>query len=284
MHVPLSPIRCLYRGVDLYGKKVGVVCGADRFTYGEFGERCERLAAGLLSEGVDPGDRVGYLSLNTHQLLEGYFGAPLAGAIVMPLNVRLTPSELTGILNHAEPRVLIYEPDFAPLVQHCAARAQACIELGRNREAYEELLWRGRIARPDSWLYDEAAIAELFYTSGSTGTPKGVMLSHRTLYMHAWRWPASSRDDNGVELHTIPLFHANGWGRAQTSTMMGIKQVMVRRFEPAAVFRLIQEERATEMSLVPTMANALLNAPGSSEVRPFEHAQIISGGAASSPD
>jgi len=113
MHVPLSPIRCLYRGVDLYGKKLGVVCGAARFTYAEFGERCERLAAGLLSEAVVPGDRVGYLIFNTHQLLEGYFGVLLAGAIVMPLNVRLTPSELTVILNHAAPRVLIYEPDFA---------------------------------------------------------------------------------------------------------------------------------------------------------------------------
>ena len=69
MHVPLSPIRCLYRGVDLYGKKLGVVCGAARFTYAEFGERCERLASALLSEAVVPGDRIAYLSFNTQQLL-----------------------------------------------------------------------------------------------------------------------------------------------------------------------------------------------------------------------
>ena len=93
-----------------------MVSGDRRFTYAQFGERCERLAAGLLSEGVQPGDRVAYLSFNNHQLLEGYFGVPLARAIVMPLNVRLTPPELAAILNHAEPRVLIYEPDFAPLV------------------------------------------------------------------------------------------------------------------------------------------------------------------------
>src|ERR1700690_15937 len=112
MHVPLTPIRCLYRAVDLYSSKIGVVSGPSRFTYGQFGERCERLAAGLLSLGIQPGDRVAYLSFNNHQLLEGYFGAPLAGAIVMPLNVRLTPFELAGILQHAEPRVLIYETDF----------------------------------------------------------------------------------------------------------------------------------------------------------------------------
>ena len=90
MHLPLTPIRCLYRGVDLYGKKVGVVSGERRFTYAQFGERCEQLAAGLLSLGVKAGDRVAYLSFNTNKLLEGYYGPALIGAIVMPLNVRLT--------------------------------------------------------------------------------------------------------------------------------------------------------------------------------------------------
>src|SRR5215472_16570952 len=111
MIVPLTPIRCLYRGVDLYGKKTGVVCGTRRFTYAEFGERVERLAAGVLDAGIEPGDRVAYLSFNNAELLAGYFGIPLARAIVMPLNVRLTPGELTAILNHAEARMLIYESE-----------------------------------------------------------------------------------------------------------------------------------------------------------------------------
>ncbi len=108
------------------------------------------------------------------------------------------------------------------------------------------------------------SIAELFYTSGSTGTPKGVMLSHRTLYLHALAVACTytSTSETMVELHTIPLFHANGWGRPQASTMLGCKQVMVRRFEPATVFRLIQDHKATDMCLVPTMANALLNSLG----------------------
>src|ERR1051325_4538759 len=146
MHVPLSPVRCLYRGVDLYGRKTGVVSGDRRFTYSEFGERCERLAAGLIAEGVRPGDRVAYLSFNNNELLEGYFGVLLAQAMVMPLNVRLTAAELTAILHHAEPRILIYESDFAPLV---AMLRQECPEVGRWIEigaAYEELLERDRIA------------------------------------------------------------------------------------------------------------------------------------------
>src|SRR5258705_5562172 len=101
MNVPLTPIRCLYRAVDLYGKKTGIVCGSSSFTYAQFGERCERLAAGLLAHGIRPGDRVAYLSFNNHQLLEGYYGPPLVRAISIPLNVRLQPSELSGILKHA---------------------------------------------------------------------------------------------------------------------------------------------------------------------------------------
>ena len=285
MHLPLTPIRALYRAVDLYGKKVGVVSGDHRFTYAEFGERVERLAFGLLSEGVVPGDRVAFLSFNTHALLEGYFGPPLIRAIVMPLNVRLTAVELADILNHAEPRVVVYEPDFAPLVdqlrQACPV-VQTWVECGA---AYEELLSRGRIQRPDVYTFDEGEIAELFYTSGSTGTPKGVMLSHRTLYMHMLGISATFyNDDTMVELHTIPLFHANGWGRPQCATFHGLKQVMVRRFDPSHVLRLIEEEGATSMSLVPTMANALLNCPDTGKYNLSSLQQIHLGGAASSPE
>ncbi len=292
MNVPLTPVRFLYRGVDLFGKKVGIVSGVKRFTYAEFGERCERLASGLGAHGIHPGDRVAYLSFNTHQLLEGYYGVVMAGAIVMPLNVRLTPAELIGILNHSGARVLIFENDFAPLVE---ALRKACpaIEYFVTADdktplaqmTYEELLSAGKAERVDYTKIDENSIAELFYTSGSTGTPKGVMLSHRTLYLHGLEVAATfNREDDAVELHTIPLFHANGWGRPQTAPMMGVKQVMVRRFEPTTVFRLIQEEKATAMSLVPTMANALLNAPDLGQYDFSSLTQIHLGGAAASPE
>lgn len=258
MKVPLTPLRCLHRAIDLYGAKEGVVCSGKRFTYAAFGERCERLASALTRARVRPGDRIGYLSFNTHQLLEGYFGVPQARAAVMPLNVRLTPAELGSILRHAEPSILFHEEPFTPLVAELVKAWPALRTINLDTE-YEDFLATGTPERADILSYDEDSIAEVFYTSGSTGTPKGVMLSHRTIYMHAMGVAiAFAHDDTAVELHTIPLFHANGWGRAQTSTMMGVKQVMMRRFDPATVCRLIQEERATSMSLVPTMANALL--------------------------
>jgi fatty-acyl-CoA synthase len=282
MKVPLTPIRCLHRAIDLYGHKEAIVCGDKRFTYAAFGERCEKLASALGMAGIQPDDRVAFLSFNTHKLLEGYYGAPLARATVMPLNVRLTAPELGTILRHSEARILFYESDFGELVDHLLIAWPGMRTINLDTE-YEDFIAQGKAERADIYSYDENKIAELFYTSGSTGTPKGVMLAHRTVYMHAMAVAgAFNSDDNGVELHTIPLFHANGWGRPQTATMMGLKQIMVRRFDPPHVCTLIQEEGATAMSLVPTMATALLHLPNLGDYDFTTMKQIFVGGAAAS--
>jgi fatty-acyl-CoA synthase len=284
MKVPLTPIRCLQRAIDLYGAKPAIVCGDKRFTYAQFGQRCRKLASALTAGGVKPGDRIGFLSFNTHRLLEGYFGAPMARGAVMPLNVRLTPSELGTILRHSEPSFLFYENDFAALTAELRLAWPSMRTINLDTE-YEDFIAPAPAEPTDIWSIDENSLAELFYTSGSTGTPKGVMLSHRTVYMHAMSVAGTfNSDDCEVELHTIPLFHANGWGRPQTATMMGLGQVMVRRFDPATVLRLIPEERATAMSLVPTMAGALLNCPDLARHDYSSLRQIHVGGAAASPE
>ncbi len=285
MFVPLTPIRFLHRAVDLFPKKIGVVSGGRQFTYAEFGERSERLATALSAAGIQPGDRVAYLSFNNHQLLEGYYGVIQARAIVMPLNVRLSLPELAAILNHSGARFLLYETEFEPLIEKlrpCCPAIERSIALDGH---YEEFVATGHPERADVMSYDEMAAGELFYTSGSTGIPKGVMLSHRTLYLHGLSVAClMEQPESIVDLHTIPLFHANGWGRPQSSTMHGFKQVMVRRFEPALVLSLIQEHRATHMCLVPTMANALINCPDIPKYDLSSLRQVMVGGAASSPE
>ena len=284
MKIPLTPIRCLYRAVDLYGRKEAIICGEHRFTYAQFGERCERFASALENAGVMNGDRIAFLSFNTHRLLEGYFAAPMAHAMVMPLNVRLTPAELTCIIYHAEPRLLFYESDFAPVIPALSAAHPIMRTVNLDTE-FEAFLSTGSARRRDFMTYDEDSVAELFYTSGSTGTPKGVMLSHRTLYLHALTCSTIfGTEDTGVDLHTIPLFHANGWGRPQAATMFGLKQVMVRRFEPGFVCRLIETERANAMCVVPTMANALLNYPGLRNHDFSSLDRILIGGSAASTE
>ncbi len=292
MFVPLTPIRCLHRAMDLFGDRIGIVSGSRQFTYREFGERAQKLATGLVKQGIQPGDRVAYLSFNTNQLLEGYYGVVQARAIVMPLNVRLSPIELINILNHSGARMLLFENDFVPLVEKLRP---ACPGIARfvalDEQApvadltSEELVDQGHPERADIFSIDENSIAELFYTSGSTGTPKGVTLAHRTLYLHALSVAGMFTNvETMVDLHTIPLFHANGWGRPQVSTLLGVKQVMIRRFEPTFVFRMIQEHRATDMCLVPTMANALLNAPDLNSYDLSSLRNVMLGGAASSPE
>ena len=292
MFVPLTPIRCLQRAVDLFPNKIGIVSGERQFTYREFGERSERLGSALPKHGVQPGDRVAYLSFNTHQLLEGYYGVVLAHAIVMPLNVRLSPLELKNILNHSGARMLLFENDFAPLVEQLKPACpdiRTFVALDEKGPAadlgYEELLDQGHRERSDIFRIDENSIAELFYTSGSTGVPKGVTLSHRTLYLHGLAVANIYREpETIVDFNTIPLLHPKGWGRPQASTLLGTKQVMIRRFDPATVFRLIEAHGATDMALVPTMANALLNCPDLATHNLSSLRNIVLGGAAASPE
>jgi fatty-acyl-CoA synthase len=291
MPLPLSPLRFLERARDVYANKLGVICHEKQFTYGQFAARCGQLASALTSIGVRPGDRVAYLSFNTHQLLEGYYGVVQAGAIVTPLNVRLTAPELVGILKHAEPAALLFEAEFAPTVEMIRKECPAIrLYIGLDPESpgadlnCEAALSAQSPAEIDYCQIHDEDTAELFYTSGSTGSPKGVMLSHRALYQHTFAIASVYDDPNtAVDLHTIPLFHANGWGRPQVDPMLGVTQIMVRRFDPAAVLGTIGKFGATGMSLVPTMANALLNVPSAHSYNITPMQTIMLGGAAASP-
>jgi fatty-acyl-CoA synthase len=294
MNIPLTPVRFLRYAVQQYPGKIGVVCGRERFTYSHFAERVGRLAGALRTAGVKPGDRVAFLSSNCHRLLEAYFGVLEASAVLLPLNIRLAPDELAYILNDAEAKTLFLEKEFSGSVdsfRHKLSTVHSFSLLAGAPHAswlmpqsYEDVLVAATPYRTDIMEFDENAVAELFYTSGTSADPKGVMLTHRNIYLHALS--ASSAHEissDTVHLHTIPLFHANGWGAAHTVTLKGAKHVMISRFEPAEVFRLIERERVTSLGLVPAMAIALVNCP---EFRKYDLSSlkwINIGGAASSP-
>jgi len=294
MNIPLTPVRFLRYAEQQYPEKTAIVCGNERFTYAQFAERASRLAGGLRSMGVQPGDRVAFLGLNCHRLLEAYYGVPEAGSVLLPLNIRLAPDELTYILNNAEAKVLFLEEEFAGLVNSFRQRLTSIETFAllsgtpnapwlalRN---YEGLLADSKIYRRDISEFDENAVAELFYTSGTSADPKGVMLTHRNIYLHAFSAVlANETPSNGAHLHTIPLFHANGWGAAHTLTLKGSKHVMISRFDPVQVFRLIENERVQTLGLVPAMAIALVNCP---EMQKHDLSSLKSiglGGAASNP-
>jgi fatty-acyl-CoA synthase len=270
MFVPLTPLSFKRRAVQLYGSKVGVVDGDRRFTYAEFGERTQRLANALLTHGLEPGGRVAYLAYNSYPLLEGYYGVLEAGGILLPINIRLAPDEIAYILNDAGVSFLFVDGDFAPVVETilpALQRQPALVWLTARPSAtagplYDELLAASSPSPPPEREIDENGVAELFYTSGTTGRPKGVMLTHRNLTLHALSClvslPVTARD---VKLHTIPLFHVNGWGTPQYLTAMGGTHVMMRKFDAGEVLRLVERERVTRFLAVPTMLNMILNHP-----------------------
>jgi acyl-CoA synthetase (AMP-forming)/AMP-acid ligase II len=294
MNIPLTPVRFLRYAEQQYPSKTAVVCGLERFTYSQFEERAARLAGGLRDLGVKPGDRVAFLSMNCHRLLEAYFGVLEAGAVLLPLNIRLAPDELAYILNHAEASVLFLQGELCGLADSFRQKLStvySLVSLDHDPQApwllpqsYDEILSATTPYRPDLTEFAEDSVAELFYTSGTSANPKGVMLTHRNIYLHALSAVlAHETSSDGVHLHTIPLFHANGWGAAHTVTLKGSQHVMISRFDPAEIFRLIEKERVQTLGAVPAMAIALVNSP---EFRKYDLSSlkwVNLGGAASSP-
>jgi fatty-acyl-CoA synthase len=277
MELPLTPLDLLARARRLFAEREGVLDGDQRWTYGELGERCDRLAHALQRDlGVRPGDVVAWLCGNTHELLEAYYGVLLAGAVLLPLNIRLAPAELRAILDDSGAVVLFRHPD-----QVDPAHPIRRVVLGGEHEA---LLAAQPPGPPEPRTIDERSPAELFYTSGSTGSPKGALLSHRGLYLHAIHSALTmglSGDD--VVLHTIPLFHVNGWGTPHYVTGLGGVHVLLPRFDPAEVLRLIETHRVTRLFLVPAMARLVLDHPTLHGRDLSSVVQISVGGAASSP-
>jgi fatty-acyl-CoA synthase len=293
MNVPLTPIRFLRYAEEQFPNKTAVVCRNERFSYSQFADRASRLSGALKHVGTESGDRVAFLSINCHRLLEAYYGVLEADAVLLPLNVRLAPSEIAFILRDATPKILFLEKIFLPLVE--LFRNDVGIETFILMDAepaaswlfpqsYEALIASATPHRADIMQVNENALAELFYTSGTSADPKGVMLSHRNIYLHGLNGCLTfDATREHVHLHTIPLFHANGWGSAHAITFVGGKHVMIQRWDCGEMFRLIEQERVTGCALVPTMAIALVNSPelGKYDLSSLQRLNI--GGAAASP-
>lgn len=295
MKLPLTPLRFLYRARDQFGDKVGVIDGERRWTYAEHAERCHRLANLLAAWNLKPRGRVAFLSYNAYPLLESYYGVLLAGGILLPLNIRLHGDDFTYILNDAEADFLFFHPDFLPVVEQIRDKLETVRRFilleeaqapeGVEPQPYDDLIaGQGPDFLSDVGSVDDDEVAELFYTSGTTARPKGVMLTHRNLYLHALQCAISlGVSDGEVQLHTIPLFHVNGWGTPQFLTCLGGTHVLLKKFEPGAVLELIQRHRVTTLSLVPTMATALLHYPGRESYDVSSLRLVSLGGAASTP-
>ena len=269
MIVPLNEYDFLKRALVTHASKEAIVCGDTRLTYGQFGERVNKWANAMKALGIGKGDRVAMLSQNCHRILEAFFGTPLLGSILVPLNFRLVPDDFEYILNHAGAKIIIVEEGLSHLLDPIRERLTETRHFIFASDAhdsetpwlsYEALLAEASAEPPAPAQIDENETSALLYTSGTTGRPKGVMLTHRNLYLNAinsiCEFGIHERD---IYLHTLAQFHCNGWGIPYAVTGMGGTHVIIKKFEPAAFFDLVARERVTFACMPPTMINMALN-------------------------
>ncbi len=268
MQTPLTPLEFARRARSLYGGREAVVDGDARWSYAEFLDRCDRWSSALQRLGTAPGDRVAYIAPNTHAHLEGYYGVPQLGAVIVPLNYRLLPADWSYMVNHSGSRVLCVHADYLDLVdtvRHEMPAVEHFVALegrGRGWLEYEKLL---ADAAPE---FARAGIAEgdllaINYTSGTTSKPKGVMITHRNAWVNAVgtlvHHPMSPADRY---LWTLPMFHANGWTFVWIVTAAGGTHVCARKVDAPTVYGLLGEERITMLCAAPTV---LINVASATE-------------------
>jgi fatty-acyl-CoA synthase len=206
-------------------------------------------------------------------MLEAHFAVPLAGGVLVPINVRFTAGEIAYILNHSGSKILFADSDFSAAVRPILGNLNSLkkvIDILDGRSAanpigdmeYEEFLTTGSPKQVPSQLEDEEELLGLNYTSGTTGKPKGVMIIHRGAYLNSISQLLEGRADSAVKyLWTLPMFHCNGWCYTWAITAIGGTNICLRKFDPGKVWQLIESESVTHLSGSPNMFAALLQHP-----------------------
>ena len=273
METPLTPLEFARRARKLYGDREAVVDGDVRLTYEEFFAGCDRWSSALQAMGVGQGDRVAYIAPNTREQLESFYAVPQIGAVLVPINYRLTAEDFVYITSHSGAKVLCVHPDYVETVEGVRDQLRGVEQFVVLGDAGGRKGWRehdAEVARAEPSFkrvdVKEDDLLSLNYTSGTTAKAKGVMITHRNAWMNVM--------DTLVHFHltvddrylwTLPMFHANGWTFVWIITAVGGKHICLPKVEPARVFDLIREENVGWLCAAPTVLISLAGA--SKEVR-----------------
>jgi fatty-acyl-CoA synthase len=279
----LTPTAFLERSARVFPDRIAVIDGDRSFTYAEFRDRAHRLAGALAGLGVGPGDRVAALCANSHVLLEAHNGVPLAGAVLVPLNTRLSVDELVYVLEHSGAKVLLATSEFALAATDVAERTGVRLVLaGATTGDYEAQL---AAARPvDVPCADERGLLAINYTSGTTGRPKGVMYHHRGAYLQALSMAFHAElQPSSVYLWTLPMFHCNGWCFTWGVTAAGGTHLCLRAIDPAHIWHLLRTAEVTHFSAAPTVLTMIAESPAADGPAPEGPVKVQTGGAPPSP-
>ena len=283
METPLTPLEFMRRTRKLYADREGVVDGSERWTYGEFFNRCDRWSSALQRMGVTQGDRVAYIAPNTHAQLESFYAVPQLGAVLVPINFRLVADDFRYLIQHSGAKVVCVGADHIAAVesirqdlkdvQHFVSLDDTPKGLSPHVGADSSINWLpyesliaeadGAFSRPE---IGERDLLTINYTSGTTSRPKGVMITHRNAWMNTVgmlaHWPMTPAD---TYLWTLPMFHANGWTFTWTVTAAGARHVCLPKFDAATVFQIAARERVTRLCAAPTVLIMMASAPADSK-------------------
>lgn len=285
MELPLTPLEFARRARKLYADREAVVDGALRLTYAQFFDRCDRWSGALQRMGVQQGDRVAIIAPNTHAMLEAFYAVPQLGAVVVPINYRLTADDFSYLIGHSGARVVCAHSDYLqaidgirdqlPGVTHFVAlegSRPGWIDYESTLSDHEPVYERPHIAESD--------LISLNYTSGTTSRPKGVMITHRNAWVNSVgtlvHHPMIPADRY---LWTLPMFHANGWTFVWTVTAVGATHVCLRKVDAVAAYRLIDEETISMLCAAPTILIAIANGPEDDRRRLRRGVRVLTAGA-----
>ena len=277
MHVPLTIRDHLDRARAVYPERVAFVDEPNQpapsmgeVTFRRMGELADAMGAGLDRLGVPMGGRVAMVSHNAGRLLTAFWGVSGNGRVFVPINYRLNRTEVGYIVDHSGAEVLLLDPDVVEDMRDIPCPNTFVIGDDSDAALYDF------DNDPEPWEPDETATAVINYTSGTTARPKGVEQTHRTIWLNAatfgWHVGVNDRDNY---LHTLPMFHCNGWGMPYASVGMGVKQVVLRTIDGNEILRRIEEHDITLLCGAPAVVAAILAAaadwdgpvPGTGRVR-----------------
>lgn len=263
MRVPLTVNDFLERAELVYGGRTGVVDEPDQpaeswgsLTWREVARRARAQAAALDALGIGRGERVAVVSQNAGRLLTAFFGVSGSGRVLVPVNFRLNADEVAYIVEHSGATMLLVDPELDDALRGVDAKHRFVIGADADRELYRF------DTEPEPWVDpDEDATATINYTSGTTARPKGVQLTHRNIWLNAtvFGWQAGVCDRD-VYLHTLPMFHCNGWGMTYAVTGMGGRHVVLRKVDGAEILRRVRDHGVTLMCGAPAVVAAILDA------------------------
>ncbi len=287
MITPLTPIEFKRRARKLYPQKTAIIDGSSTWTYQEFDERTWRLSNALKGLELTSGDHIAVMLPNTHEMIECFYGIGQMGAVMVPLNIRLAEEEVFYILEHSDSKAIIVDSEYGAMIERLVPRLTKVrtfiqVESGFSSPLaahnYEKLL-ESASAMTFTVELDENQAITINYTSGTTSKPKGVILTHRNNYINAADFLYHLRVvHEDMYLHTLPLFHANGWGGVWAITAVGGTHLCLRKIDPVQTLKLFVDQRVTLACGAPTVLNMLINTPGADQVKMMAHPRMATAG------